>query len=141
MKVTIMLADHAQVVGGKLFISGGGWSMTGPDPCPFAIALDVKVPWDVAHRRHPFALELLDADGNAVTPDGLPNPLRIDGEFETGKKLGLKEGTAIDAMWAVNFPPQPIPPGRYEWRVWIDGVTEPHWYAAFTVREQAERAA
>jgi len=28
----MMLADHAQVSDGKLFIAGGGWSMAGPGP-------------------------------------------------------------------------------------------------------------
>ena len=29
-KVTMMLADAAQAVEGKLYILGGGWSVTGP---------------------------------------------------------------------------------------------------------------
>ena len=43
MKVTMMLADSAQVAGGKLYILGGGWSITGPMPCPSAIAVIVVV--------------------------------------------------------------------------------------------------
>ena len=41
MKVTLMLADAAQVSEGKLHILGGGWSVTGP-PAPSAIALLVS---------------------------------------------------------------------------------------------------
>ena len=32
MKVTMLLADSAQAIEGKLYILGGGWSITGPDP-------------------------------------------------------------------------------------------------------------
>jgi hypothetical protein len=143
MKVSIMLADSAQEVGGKFYLLGGGWSMTGPDPMPFAIVVDVKVPWDVAHRRHTFTLELLDQDGNAVILPDTQEPLRLDGTFETLRRPGLKEGTPIDWKLAVNLPPQPIPPGgRYEWRLSIDGQTESDWYVAFAVRDTAgEKAA
>ena len=44
MKVTMLLADAAQAVNGKLYILGGGWSVAGPDPTPMAIALKMEVP-------------------------------------------------------------------------------------------------
>jgi hypothetical protein len=40
----MMLADAAQVANGKLFILGGGWSVTGPEPSPSAIVLKIAVP-------------------------------------------------------------------------------------------------
>ncbi|HEX6654712.1 MAG TPA: hypothetical protein VF153_00720, partial [Candidatus Limnocylindria bacterium] len=63
MKVTLMLADFAQVSDGKLTIVGGGWSVTAPG-VPSAIAMYVQVPWDRANMKHQVRLELLDADGN-----------------------------------------------------------------------------
>ena len=45
VKVTMLLCDAAQVSDGKLFILGGGWSMTGPDPVPSAVALKIDVDW------------------------------------------------------------------------------------------------
>ena len=33
----MLLADAAQQLGGKLYILGGGWSVTGPQPAPSAI--------------------------------------------------------------------------------------------------------
>ena len=39
MKVTILLADAAQAAEGKLYVLGGGWSITGPDPSPMALAI------------------------------------------------------------------------------------------------------
>ncbi len=45
VKVTMLLCDAAQVSDGKLYILGGGWSMTGPDPVPSAVALKIDVYW------------------------------------------------------------------------------------------------
>jgi hypothetical protein len=38
LNVTLVLADYAVVSDGKLTIVGGGWSITGPDPAPSAVA-------------------------------------------------------------------------------------------------------
>jgi hypothetical protein len=141
LKVTLMLADHAQAVGGKLYISGGGWSLTGPAPSGFAIAIDIKVPWHGINLDHQLRLELLDADGAPVeieTPDG-PRPLRLDGTFQATPAPGVKPGTPIDVPLAFNFPPQPIAPGgRYEWRLTVDGETHDDWRLAFSTRPETE---
>ena len=52
MNVTMLLCDAAQVAYGKLYILGGGWSMTGPDPVPSAVALKIHVDWHEAERAH-----------------------------------------------------------------------------------------
>ena len=73
VRVTMLLADFAQVSDGKLTVVGGGWSLTGPEPVPFGIAILIRVPWDQANQRHVMRLELLDADGIPVeieTDDG-----------------------------------------------------------------------
>src|SRR4051794_19704342 len=97
MKVTLLLADHAQVAEGKLNLLGGGWNITGPDPTPFAIALLIDVPWDRTNEDHRFLLELVDQDGQPVlveTPEG-EKPLVVEGGFEVGRPPGLKRGTAL----------------------------------------------
>jgi hypothetical protein len=137
----MMLADHAQAVGGKLYISGGGWSITGPEPTASAIALDVKVPWDTRDDQHTLRLELLDADGRGVlvpTEQG-PQPLVIEATFGVGDPVaGVKPGTPIDAVFAINLGPLPLPPAaRYEWRLWIDGEHQEDWRLTFTTRPAA----
>lgn len=138
MKATLMLADYAVVADGKLTIVGGGWSITGPAPTPFGIALKVEVPWDQANIKHSMRLELVDADGDLVTvaQEGEERPIVIEGEFEAGRPPGLKPGTPLDSMLAINFPsPPPIPPGgRYEWRLFIDGETQEDWRVTFSTR-------
>lgn len=140
-----MLADHAQAVGGKLYICGGGWSVTGPQPVPFAIVADVKVPWHGINIDHTLRLELFDGDGQPVeveTPEGT-QPLYIEAGFQVTPAPGVKPGTAIDAPFALNLPPQPcIAPGSlYEWRLWIDGKTHEDWRVTFSTRPALAQAA
>ena len=138
MKVTLLLADAAQAVGGKLYVLGGGWSVTGPGPVPMALALKIEVPWTEANRTHSITLELLDEDGAPVQPEGQPQPVRIEGQFEVGRPPGLPEGTPIDASLALNIPPIQLTPGRrYSWRLQIDGESQADWHTAFLVRATA----
>lgn len=139
----MLLADFAQVSDGKLTIVGGGWSMTGPDPVPFGIAILIRVPWDRANQKHHMRLELLDADGQQVTLDTEEGQQQLvifdDVEFEVGRPAGLKPGTALDFPVAVNSGPMPLEPGLYEWRLTIDGEGDEDWRLPFTVRaEQPE---
>src|SRR5215210_4393613 len=106
----MMLADAAQAVAGKLYVLGGGWSITGTDPTPSAIAIYVKVPWDLTNRKHKLLLELVDLDGEPVfvdTPTG-QQALRVESEFEVGRPPGLTPGTPIDLSLALNFGPIPL---------------------------------
>ena len=77
MKVTILLADAAQAVEGKLYILGGGWSITGPDPSPMSRAapespLARSQGWRSGFRDRVSASERLPAVAAwvAVTPAG-----------------------------------------------------------------------
>lgn len=139
MNAVLLLADYAQVAEGKLTVVGGGWSMTGPDPAPFGIAVLVHVPWDQANQVHTMRLELLDADGAPVTmateQGDEPIVFLDDAPFEVGRPAGLKPGTPLDFPLALNSSPIPLPAGRYEWRLSIDGKTDERWRVAFTVRE------
>ncbi len=53
MRATMMLADHAQIADGKLFISGGGWSTCGPGPSPCAVVAIFHVPWQETNEKSP----------------------------------------------------------------------------------------
>lgn len=136
MKVTLLLCDFAQAVQGKLYVLGGGWSIKGANS-PMAIALKIEVPWSEANRRHRWALELRDAEGQGVevnTPEG-KQPVRLEGQLEVGRPAGLPEGTPLDSATAINMGPMPLEPGsRYEWRLSINDHSEPDWYLSFLVR-------
>ena len=139
MKVTLLLADFAQVSEGKLNIIGGGWSVTGPFPVPSAVAAKIEVPWDEANKRHHILLELKDEDGHPVElptpPDGSPKPIKVSAELEVGRPPGLAPGTPLDAPMAVNIGPLALTPGRrYSWELSIDGETREDWRVTFSFR-------
>src|SRR5437773_2447242 len=111
MKVTMLLADAAEAVNGKLYILGGGWTITGPNPSPSAIALYISVPWEEANRRHRLKLSLLTADDQPVpvpTPNG-DVPLEVSGDFEVGRPPGSVPGAAISVALALSVGPVPLP--------------------------------
>lgn len=137
MKVTMMLADSAQAVEGKLYILGGGWSITGPLPCPSAIAVLVSVPWNETNRKHRVKVELLDADYRPVLlpASGGGAPLAISGDFEVGRPPGIKPGSAIEVPFAFNIGAIPLEPdARYVWKLTIDGKGDDNWQAVFSTR-------
>jgi hypothetical protein len=137
VKVTMLLCDAAQVSDGKLYILGGGWSMTGPDPVPSAVALKIDVDWHEAETSHHWELFLEDADGQPVfmeTPDGT-QPVEVRGEFTVSQPAEIPEGSPIDVALAVNLGPIPLAPAtRFAWRLTIDGESLPGASLGFTTR-------
>jgi hypothetical protein len=135
MKVTMVLADWAEAINGKLYIMGGGWSITGPDPLPSALAIKIEVPWDETNRPHTLRLGLIDDDGQPVVIAGGEKPFEITGRFELGRPSGLPPGTPMDTVLAVSLAPMPLERGkRYIWRLWIDDESNDDWQTAFMVR-------
>ncbi|CAN5484623.1 hypothetical protein BH10ACT3_BH10ACT3_18130 [soil metagenome] len=136
MKVTLMLADSAQAVAGKLYILGGGWSVIGPEPSPSAIAIKIEIPWNEAIRQHQWSVRLHDADGTVVqidTPEGR-QAVEVTGQFEVGRPTGAIEGVPLDLPLAVGPGPLPLTSGRYEWQLTIDERHDEDWTASFTMR-------
>jgi uncharacterized protein DUF6941 len=135
MRVTMLLCDAAQVADGKLFVLGGGWSITGPSMGPSAIALKLEVPWDQTNVQHHWELFLVDADGRPVTiqTDDGQQSIEVRGDFEVGRPPGLPMGSPLDVPIAVNLPPLPVEAGeRYEWRLTVDGESNADWAVAFS---------
>lgn len=137
MKITMMLADHAQVADSKLYIMGGGWTVAGSG-VPSAIAIIISVPWDEANVRHTAHLKLVDSDGGAFTvptPNG-EQPFSVSMGFEAGRPPGTKKGSDLPVLLAVNFPPLPLNPStRYEWQLLIDDEKQPSGVLPFSTRE------
>jgi hypothetical protein len=130
VKITMMLADAAQQVGGKLYILGGGWSTTGSPTPPMAVVIKIEVPWDRTNVGHDWRLALVDADGRAVQTSD-ERAVEVTGELEVGRPAGLPDGTPLDAPLVVSFGPMPLESGRYEWRLEIEEFVES---CAFLVR-------
>lgn len=144
MKVTLMLADAAQVADGKLNVLGAGWCLTGPQPCPSAVAGIIEVPWNLTNTNHSFRFELIDLDGNPVLMPGPhgEEPVVIPGNFEVGRPPGLRTGSYQPVPIAVNIGPMPLPPGgHFEWRFSINDQRNEDWRLAFSTRPDAKSQA
>src|SRR5712691_8757150 len=137
MRATMMLADHAQVADGKLFISGGGWSTCGPGPSPCSVAVIFHVPWQETNERVSFALRLIDEDGRAVmqpeAQDGLP--VQVNGHFEARRPPGMTPGAEINVPMSFNIVLQLAPGGRYSWVLDVDGHADDSWWLSFETRQ------
>ncbi|HLX46864.1 MAG TPA: hypothetical protein VKS82_00870 [Streptosporangiaceae bacterium] len=136
----MMLADHAQVADGKLFIAGGGWTSAGPGPVPCGIALLFHVPWQQTNERTVFTLSLLDEDYRPFPDTGLPGerPVQASGQIEAGRPPGTAPGAEINVPVAFNTVLQ-LPPGRrFTWVLEIDGQTDESWRLSFATREATQ---
>lgn len=138
MRATLLLCDFAAVADSKLYISGGGWSITGPAPSPAAIAILISVPWDQANHQHHFSLVLERQDGDKVTRTnelGQESPIEFVADFEVGRPPGVPLGTPLEMPVAINLPPLPLEPGsRYRWVLEIDDERADEWNLPFSVR-------
>jgi hypothetical protein len=139
VQVLMLLADSAQIADGKLYILGGGWSVTGPEPSPSAVAIKLNVDRHEIDMVHHWELVLEDADGAPVLVGDDNQPLEIRGEFSVGEPIGVPDGTPVDFPIALGLPPIPLTPGsRFQWRLFIDGETYPGATVAFSTRPARE---
>jgi hypothetical protein len=138
MRATMLLADAAQTVGGKLYILGGGWTICGPGPAVMALAIKLEIPADQAGQAHDWSLTLLNDSGERVlleAPDGQQLPVEISGKFEATLLPDLPPEIPLDLPIAVTVGPLPLPPGsHFVWQLSIDGQTSEEWQLAFWTR-------
>ena len=96
----LIIADAAQVVGGKLYMLGGGYdrvtlAKAPPAPHSMSVALSFLVPWNDTNVKHHFQLEILDGDGKSIV-DG-------KGQFELGRPPGITPGQNQRTQLAMNL--------------------------------------
>ena len=134
-RVTMMLADSAQAIGGKLYVLGAGWNVATLN-APGAIAGIITIPWNETNKQHHLLLTLVNADGTPVTvptPNG-SQPLAINVQFEVGRPPGVRPGSSTNSPIAIGHAPLPLLAGeRYEWRWTIDGESRDDWQLSFDV--------
>ncbi len=94
-----LLADHAEVVSGKLYLMGGGWdvlqSRQAPIPLRFSVALGVRVGWDETNQVFPVTVRVEDDDGAVHA--------RAQGSVSVGRPPSLPPGWSQLAKLAVTF--------------------------------------
>jgi len=120
----LILCDHAVTdPAGKVHMLGAGWSLTSSPTPPHAVVALMKIPWDRADQKIEVSLALLTADGEEVvvqSPTG-PVPIAAHAEVQARRPPGLAPGSPLDASFALNVQPLPLPPGRYHWRLQVAG--------------------
>ncbi len=133
----MMLADHAQVADGKLFISGGGWSACGPGPTPCAVAVIFHVPWQETNEKVSFSLRLVDEDGRGVMKPGAQDglPVQVNGSFEARRPPDITPGTEINVPMSFNIILHLAPNRRYSWMLDVEGHEDDSWQLSFETRQ------
>lgn len=123
MRGLILICDFAEVLNGKLYIMGGGWSRFALTPGrPFvdvSVAAKIYFPWTSANKPVQMEIALFTEDGGRVTHDG--QPIQVSGAVEVGRPPGLPNGTEIDLPITWKFNALPLAVGRYEWQLIVDG--------------------
>ncbi len=135
MNVQLIVADHAAVAEGKLFINGGGWNsinlMQIPSPIGFSIALIISVPWAQADQNHTLAVEFQGPRGEPMTigADQVGNPVtEISGNFSVGRPPHVVPGEDIVIPVALALATNVEQAGPYRLVVLIDDIPEADWH-------------
>ena len=86
----LLLADHAEVTGGKLYLMGGGWDTRTVADVPVnvrvMVAAGIRVDWDQTNTVIPLVLRVDDDDAQEM--------LRINGQMNIGRPPTLLPGTS-----------------------------------------------
>lgn len=114
----LILADAAQVVGGKLYLLGGAWDTLNvaqafPVQQRLAVAVSFRIPWNETNQRHNIEIEILTEDGKQVA--------KIDGQVEVGRPPGIPVGSDQRAQIAADIGIQFDQPGSFSIIASIEG--------------------
>ena len=94
-----LIADYAEIVGGKLYVMGAGWDHTFAPEAPatvrFAAAIGVRVGWEETNVQVPVKVTVEDDDAQEL--------VRVDGAVQVGRAPGLPPGTSQLAQFAINL--------------------------------------
>lgn len=107
----LILADHADILGNKLYLNGGGWdvlTITGPFPAKHlcALAASFEVGWNETNQRHNVQLEVRTADGQVLA--------QVAAQLEVGRPPGIPAGQSQRAQIAGNMVLDLPKSGTYE---------------------------
>lgn len=106
-----MLADAAQVQGGKLFVMGGGFDTISARKLPvvhrsLSLAMVAEIEPDERQRDLELVIRLIDEDGHpagAVNPQGQVVGLEAKGKLRVGSPPNLPPGSSSIVPIATPF--------------------------------------
>lgn len=139
MKATVLVADAAQVLAGKVYTLGLGWDNIGTPTPPHAVVILLDVDWTETNEPIQMRAELVDSDMQPVTtptPVG-EQPIAIEVQLEVGRPPGVPHGSSLRVPFAQPVGPLNLTAGqRYVWRVTINDQHREGWSESFTVRAE-----
>lgn len=131
MKVTALLANHAESVNNLLYTNGAGITQAivppgalGPYGVQLSLAVIVGVPWTQTNQNHALTVDLIDADGQPVPVQTGPEttePFKAELQFNVGRPPTLDVGEEQTVALAIGMPGLPFPAlGHYRFVIYID---------------------
>jgi hypothetical protein len=135
----LTLANHAEAHNGLLYLSGAGWDIAvlpfapGGQSVPFhfGIGVSVLVPWTETNRPRRLELRIEHEDGGEPI-------VRIEGQIQVGRPVGIHEGADQRAVLAVGGETQFPRPGGYRLVATLNQRSRTY---SFQVRNAAEEGA
>ena len=95
----LVLADHAEVLDGKVYMMGGAWDRIHVNdinvPVSLSIVVGVIIPWGLTNEPHQLQIRMEDADGNRVLPDA-------EITINMGRPATATKGQTFRAIAALN---------------------------------------
>jgi hypothetical protein len=86
----LLLAEHTEVTGNKLYLMGGGWDTMNVPDAPanvrVQVAAGVRVGWDETNASIPLVIRVDDDDAQEV--------FRLDGQMNVGRPPQLLPGAS-----------------------------------------------
>ncbi len=86
----LLLAEHAEVTGSKLYLMGGGWDTMNVAEAPATVrvmlAAGVRVEWDETNVPVPLVVRVDDDDAQEI--------FRLEGQMNVGRPPHLPAGTS-----------------------------------------------
>lgn len=107
----LILADYVEIIGGKLYLMGGGWDVLTvntafPLARPVGLAAAFSVAWNETNQRHNVEIDIQTDDGQSVGS--------VKAQFEVGRPAGVKQGQDQRFQLAANNVPLNLAaPGTY----------------------------
>lgn len=122
MRLTsLLLADHAEAVRAKLYLTGGAWDTIHAQGFPvvhphMSVVVALEVGWEDLDRMVPVEIKLLDADGHSLLKQS------VGGHAMAKKQPGVTPGDTAPLLLVFNlFGVRFEEPGSYTITVEIEG--------------------
>lgn len=118
----LILADYTEIIGGKLYLMGGGWdrltvNSAFPLTKPVGLAAAFRVPWNETNQPQNVEIEIQTDDGESVG--------KVGAQFEVGRPPGMKAGQNQRFQLAANLPLTLRGPGGYVIVARVEGQEAP----------------